>query len=77
MKIFGGKFEDVVVVVSLVEDTSNNDDVEDPVSIAAMREEDAGDIKDDSEDVLETGADADAENKLLSSVPVHESLRRR
>ena len=77
MKIFGGKFEDVVVVVSLVEDTSNNDDVEDPVFIAAMGEEDVGDIKDDPEDVLETGADADAENKLLSSIRVHEGHRRR
>ena len=77
MEIFVGDFDNVVVVVPLVEDTSNYDDVEDPVSIAPMDEKDAGDIKEDPEDVLETGADADVENKLLSSVPVHEGHRRR
>ena len=77
MEIFVGDVDNVVVVVPLVEDTSNYDDVEDPVSIAPMDEKDAGDIKEDPEDVLETGADADVENKLLSSVPVHEGHRRR
>ena len=74
---FVGNFDDVVVVVPLVEDISNDDDVEDPVSIAPMDKKGVGDFKEDPEDVLETGADADVENKLLSSVPVHEGHRRR
>ena len=37
-----------------------------------MDEKDAGDVEEVSEYVLEAGADADAEGKLLSSVPVFE-----